>query len=75
MLVIGQKLALPLFVVAYLLWWSDFGWRLIALYGLLTWAALIVFYDQVLHVFWYPAVLSDWLSAALPAWLPPWLFV
>jgi TctA family transporter len=75
MLVIGQKLALPLFVVAYLVWWSEFGWRLIALYGMLTWAALIVFYDQVLHVFWYPAALSDWLSAALPAWLPPWLFV
>jgi hypothetical protein len=57
--VIGQKLVLPLFVVVYLWWWSEFGWRLIVC--ALTWAALIVFYDQILHVFSYSAALSDWL--------------
>lgn len=72
---IGQKLALPLFVVAYLWWWSDFGWRTITIYALATWTVLIVFYEMVLHVFWYPAAAWFWLSDALPSWFPLWLVV
>ncbi|MDH3738510.1 MAG: tripartite tricarboxylate transporter permease [Alphaproteobacteria bacterium] len=74
-LLIGQKLALPLFVAAYLWRWSDFGRRTIVIYSGVTWAALIIFYDRVLHVFWYPSWLSSWLPALLPAWAPAWLLV
>ena len=72
---VGQKLALPLFVAAYLQWWSDFGWRTIVIYALATWAVLIIFYDKVLHVFWYPSAVSLWLSDALLSWLPVWLLI
>ncbi|MEK9662158.1 MAG: tripartite tricarboxylate transporter permease, partial [Alphaproteobacteria bacterium] len=75
MLLIGQKLALPLFVAVYLWRWSTFGRRTVAIYAFVTWAALILFYDQVLHIFWYKSWLAGWLPAALPAWLPSWLFV
>lgn len=75
MLIIGQKLALPLFVAIYLWRWSDFGRRTIVVYTAATWAALVAFYDQVLHIFWYKSLLTGWLPAVLPAWLPSWLFV
>lgn len=74
-LVVGQKLALPVFVICYLWRWSDFGWRTILIYSLVSWAALIIFYDRVLHVFWYPSWLAGWLPDLLPTWVPSWLFV
>lgn len=75
MLVVGQKLALPLFVASYLGRWSTFGRRTIIIYSVVTWAVLIVFYDRVLHIFWYKSWLAGWLPSVLPAWLPSWLFV
>jgi TctA family transporter len=75
MLLIGQKLALPLFVGIYLWRWSNFGWRTILVYTLATWTMLIVFYDQILNVLWYRSWLAGWLPKALPEWLPTWLFV
>jgi hypothetical protein len=74
-LVVGQKLALPIFVICYLWRWSEFGWRTILIYSLVTWAALIIFYDRVLHVFWYKSWLAGWLPDLLPTWVPAWLFV
>ena len=75
MLVIGQKLALPLFAAIYLWRWSGFGWRTILLYAASTWAILIIFYDQILGVLWYRSWLSVWLPKNLPDWIPTWLFV
>ena len=74
MLLIGQKLALPLFVAVYLRRWSDFSWRTIAIYSIAAWLMLIVFYDRTLHIFWHSSWLSGWLHPLLPGWLPSWLF-
>jgi len=75
MLLIGQKLALPLFAALYLCRWAGQGWRVTLFYALVTWATLIVFYDQILNVLWYRSWLAGWLPSYLPDWLPAWLIV
>ena len=44
-LVIGQKLALPLFVLAYLRRWGRYGWRIAAIYAFACWVVLVLFYE------------------------------
>lgn len=39
------------------------------------WLFLVLFYDQIMHLFWYQSWLYSWLPEILPAWLPNWLFV
>lgn len=72
---LGQKIALPIFIAAYLVLWGRYRWRLSVCYGLGGWAVLVVFYDRIVHLFWHPSWLSDWLPELLPNWLPAWLLV
>lgn len=73
MLVVGQKLAMPLFVAFYLARWGGFGWRICLTYSVCTWAFMVAFYDRVMHLFWYPSWLSQF-ALNLPDWIPAWLF-
>lgn len=75
MLVIGQKLALPVFIVAYLRRWGGYGWKVSLAYGFGGWVVLVGFYDKVMNLFWHPAWINGWLPDLLPSWLPSWLFV
>lgn len=75
MLVIGQKFAVPLFIAVYLVRWGHYSWRIALGYAAAGWLFMVVFYDQVMHLFWHPSWLSDWLPELLPEWLPSWLFV
>jgi len=75
MLVVGQKLALPLFVFAYLIRWGKYSRRLALGYAAGGWVFLVGFYDRIMHLFWYPSWLDGWLPESLPDWLPAWLFV
>ena len=75
MLIIGQKLALPLFIVTYLLSWGNYSWKVALGYAAIGWLLLIGFYDRIMHLHWYSAWLSTWLPNLLPEWLPEWLFV
>ncbi len=75
MLIIGQKLALPLFIGFYLKFWGGYRLRTCLIYSLCAWAFMIGFYDRVMHLFWYPAWLESQLPALLPGWIPSWLFV
>ncbi|NQV55669.1 MAG: tripartite tricarboxylate transporter permease [Rhodospirillales bacterium] len=75
MLLIGQKIVLPLFIFVYLMRWGGYGWRVAFGYAAGGWVLLVVFYDRVMSLFWYPSWLSDWLPDLLPTWLPAWLFV
>jgi hypothetical protein len=75
MLIIGQKLALPLFIVTYLLLWGNYSWKVALGYAAIGWLLLIGFYDRIMHLHWYSAWLSTWLPNLLPEWLPEWLFV
>jgi putative tricarboxylic transport membrane protein len=71
---IGQKMALTAFVLVYMLRWGRYGvtWSLIYAAG--CWAFLILFYDRLMHIFWYPSVLGTALYSEWPTWLPRWLF-
>jgi len=75
MLIVGQKFALPLFIFTYLLRWGNYSWKIALGYAAGGWLLLVGFYDQTMHLLWYPAWLSTWLPEILPAWLPQWLFV
>ncbi|MAF47686.1 MAG: hypothetical protein CMM10_05450 [Rhodospirillaceae bacterium] len=74
MLVIGQKLAIPLFIGAYLMRWGGYNWRVAGGYALGGWVLLVGFYDRIMHLFWHPSWLASWLPELLPEWLPEWLF-
>ena len=54
--VIGQRLALPLFVAGYLVVWGKFSWRVALLYAGACWLVLQLMFDQVVHVIWYPSL-------------------
>ena len=73
--VVGQKIALPLFIAVYLWRWGRYGWRISLFYGMGGWLFIIGFYDQVMHLFWHPSWLSSWLPSVMPAWLPAWLII
>jgi len=75
MLVIGQKLALPLFIAMYLRRWGGYGWKLSIGYAIGGWIFLIVFYDRIMHLFWYQSLLAEALPGGLPAWIPLWLLI
>ena len=74
-LALGQKVAVPIFIAAYLVLWGRYSWRLSVMYALGGWAVLVAFYDRTVHLFWHPSWLSDWLPELVPAWLPAWLLV
>lgn len=74
MMIIGQKLAIPLFVVIYLFRWGKFNWRISIGYAIGSWVLLIAFYDRVMHLAWHPSWLDGWLPELLPTWIPSWLF-
>ena len=74
MLVVGQKIALPLYIAAYLFHWGGYNWRIVLGYAVGGWVLLVGFYDQVMHLFWHSSWLDSWLPELLPEWLPKWLF-
>lgn len=75
MLLLGHKIALPLFIAIYIVRWGGFSWRVAAVYAPASWAFMLVFYDRVLHVFWYRSVLYHALVEVLPDRFPQWLIM
>ena len=73
-LVVGQKLALPLFIATYLIRWGRYDWRTALVYAAGGWLVLVVFYDRIMNLFWQPSWLDSWLPQLFPNWLPTWLF-
>ncbi|MFH1488217.1 MAG: tripartite tricarboxylate transporter permease [Pseudomonadota bacterium] len=55
--VAGQFVAIPLYIVLYLIVWGGYRWPFALVYGAGGLAILYGFYDQVLHVFFYPSLL------------------
>jgi len=72
---VGQKIALPLFVLIYLIRWGGYGMGVSLGYALVVWISIVGFYDQIMHMFWHPSWLSSWLPALLPGWFPAWLII
>ena len=59
---LGQKLALPLFVFAYLKLGSREGWMLSIVMTLATIALLLGVFDYVVNVAWYEGEIFRWLD-------------
>lgn len=72
-LLVGQKIAIPVYIFIYLVRWGGYSWRISALYAVCGWAVLVGFYDQTMNLFWHQSWLGDLLSEALPDWFPTFL--
>jgi TctA family transporter len=74
-LLVGQKIAMPVFIGVYLLRWGHYRKRFALAYALGAWAILVFFYDQVMQLMFHPSWLSVWLQPILPSGVPDWLFL
>ena len=74
-LLVGQKIALPLFVGVYLVRWGHYRKRIAVAYALGAWAIMVFFYDQVMSLLFHPSYLALWLQPVLPPAVPDWLFL
>lgn len=73
-LLVGQKIALPLFIGLYLVRWGHYPKRIAVAYALGAWAILAFFYDQVMSLLFHPSYLAQWLQPVMPSRFPDWLF-
>ena len=59
---LGQFVALLLFVVLYLKFWGKFGWRMITLYTVLSAVMLYTLFNMVVPVLWYESPFYSFMS-------------
>ncbi|MDE0345215.1 MAG: tripartite tricarboxylate transporter permease, partial [Boseongicola sp.] len=57
--VIGQKLAIPVFILLFCRFWARFSWPFASGYAVAGWGMLVGFYESVLTIFWQPSLLGD----------------
>ena len=74
-LLVGQKIAMPVFIGVYLLRWGHYRKRFAATYALAGWAVLVFFYDQVMGMLFHTSWLALWLQSVLPSGAPEWLII
>lgn len=74
-LLVGQKIAIPLFIGVYLVRWGHYCKRSAAAYALGAWAVLVFFYGQVMSLIFHPSYLALWLRPRLPSAFPDWLLL
>jgi len=73
-LLVGQKIALPLFIGIYVVRWGHYRKRVAVAYALGAWAILVFFYDQVMSLLFHSPYLAQWFRSVLPSGVPDWLF-
>ena len=74
-LLVGIKIALPIFVFAYLLVWGRMRLAVCAGYALAVWGLLVWFYDRIIRLTFHDSLAHALLGADLPGWLPGWLIL
>ncbi len=74
-LVLGMKIALPIFVFAYLRVWGRMRLAVCAGYALAVWGLLVGFYDRVIRLTFHDSVVHALFASGLPDWLPEWLIL
>ena len=72
-LLVGQKIAVPVFVAAYVLRWGKYSAPIAAAYALGAWALIVFFYDQVMGLLFHPSLLQQAMQSRLPSAFPEWL--
>ena len=74
-LLVGQKIALPLFIGSYLWRWGGYSKRIVLSYSIAAWAITVFFYGEVMSMLFHPSYLQVWLQDILPNGFPDWLIV
>jgi len=74
-LLVGQKLAIPVFIGTYLIRWGHYRKRVALAYALGAWAILVFFYGEIMSLLFHPSYLALWLQPVLPDRVPTWLFL
>ena len=59
---VGQHVALPLFMCLYLVVWGKYGWGLAIVYAACGLAVLVMLFDWMSPTNWYPAILPRLLG-------------
>ncbi|MCZ6593069.1 MAG: tripartite tricarboxylate transporter permease [Alphaproteobacteria bacterium] len=72
--VIGQKLALALFIGVYLWRWGGYSARISIGYAIGGWIFIVAFYDRIMNLLFHPSWLHSWIIPSLPEWMPTYLF-
>jgi len=73
-LLVGQKIAVPLFIGTYLIRWGHYRKRVALTYALSAWAIMVFFYGEVMSLLFHPSSLALGLEPVLPNGVPTWLF-
>ena len=73
-LVIGQKLAIPIFILLFCRFWAKFSWTFSFAYAAAGWIVLVGFYERVLTIFWQPSLLGGLAKDVFGVNAPLWLF-
>jgi len=73
MLIIGQKLALPIFIYIYLIWWGKKPRVLSLTYALFGWGLLVFFYDRIINLVFHVPLLQEPLEKMIPSGFPIWV--
>ena len=74
-LVLGMKIALPIFVFSYLLIWGRMRLAVCAGYALAVWGLLVGFYDRIIRLTFHDSAAHALFASVLPEWLPEWLIL
>ena len=72
--ILGQKIALPAFLGAYLWGWGGYSRRFSLAYALGGWLVIVAFYDRVMGLVFHPSWFGQWLQGVIPRGWPDWLF-
>lgn len=59
---LGILLAMPLFVLAYIRFWSGESWRLAVCYGVGTWLFIYLFFIKLLELQRFPGAIVEWVG-------------
>ena len=72
-LLIGQKIALPIFIGIYLIRWGGYSKKIALAYALCAWAILVFFYGQVMSLLYHTSLLEQAVQNFIPRGFPDWL--
>ena len=73
-ILVGQKIALPVFIGIYLVRWGHYSKRIAFAYAACVWGIMVFFYGQVMRILFHPSWLESSLRGVLPSSFPDWLF-
>ena len=74
-LLVGQKIAVPLFIFLYLMLWAKRSLSVSFLYTSSAWFFVVLFYDRIIHMQFHQPYLSSAIEAILPDFIPIWILL